>query len=288
MSEQDWTALSQLSRGFSERVEPEVVDAEAGHYLTERFAYRMSELNRAVESANGQVHEYLVSFEAAHELITVVAGSMETLIIKGHLPMTGLRMDIGPGQDLRRAELATFGDDPFHSGGGVLFVRGPDIHRASFTQPATTIVGQGLTNQIARRWWSRAGSFASKSRYPMKKAMAKRTQATRELLRTQEALRRRGGAGEPVAQLVKKPAQPSGAEVPLALIASPHRDEVQSGTEPHPKACHEPLSDLILPRACPKGDFALYCLYDKVTKNPANAGLSWIAGAGFEPATFGL
>jgi hypothetical protein len=127
MSEQDWTALSQLSSSFSKRVKQEVVDAEAGHYLTERFAYRMSELHRAVESANGQVHEYLVSFEATHELITVVAGFMETLIIKGHLPLIEpYRMDIGPGQDLRRAELATFGDDPFHSGGGVLFVRGPD------------------------------------------------------------------------------------------------------------------------------------------------------------------
>jgi hypothetical protein len=127
MSEEDWTALIRLSSRFSERVKHEVVDAEAGHYLTERFAYRMSELTRAVESAEGRVSEYLVSFEATHELITVVAGFMETLIIKGHLPLIEpYRMDIGPGQDLRRAELATFGDDPFHNGGGVLLVSGPD------------------------------------------------------------------------------------------------------------------------------------------------------------------
>jgi hypothetical protein len=127
MSEQDWAALNKISSDFSQRVKQEVVDAEAGHYLTERFAYRMSELDRAVESAEGQPREYLASFAATHELITVVAGFMETLIIKGHLPLiTPYRMDIGPGRDLRRAELATFGDDPFHSGGGVLFVEGPD------------------------------------------------------------------------------------------------------------------------------------------------------------------
>jgi len=73
------------------------------------------------------VRQYLAAFEAIHELITVVAGFMETLIIKGHLPLvTPYRMDIGPGQNLRLAELATLGDDPFHNGGGVLFVQGPD------------------------------------------------------------------------------------------------------------------------------------------------------------------
>jgi hypothetical protein len=127
MGEPDWDALNRISSDFSARVKREVVDAEAGHYLVDRFAYRMRELRRAVESTDGQVRQYLAAFEAVHELITVVAGFMETLIIKGHLPLiTPYRMDIGSGNDLRRAELATLGDDPFHSGGGVLFVQGPD------------------------------------------------------------------------------------------------------------------------------------------------------------------
>jgi hypothetical protein len=48
------------------------------------------------------------------------------LIIKGYLPtIEPYRMDIGPGDELRQAELATFGDDPRHEGGGILYVEGP-------------------------------------------------------------------------------------------------------------------------------------------------------------------
>jgi hypothetical protein len=127
MSEEDWNALNELSARFAERVKHEVVDAEAGHLLLDRFTYRMSELERAVASAEGAVREYLLGFEAVHELITVLAGFLETVIIKGYLPLiVPYRMDIGPGDDLHQVELATFGDDPFHRGGGVLFVKGLD------------------------------------------------------------------------------------------------------------------------------------------------------------------
>jgi hypothetical protein len=128
MSEEDWTALKGVSADFYERMKKDVVNAEAGHYLVEKFAYRMRELTRVVSGADGAVGEYLAGFEAIHQLITVVAGFMETLIIKGHLPLIEpYRMDIGPGLDLRQVELATSGDDPFQRGGEVLFVRGPDV-----------------------------------------------------------------------------------------------------------------------------------------------------------------
>jgi cell fate (sporulation/competence/biofilm development) regulator YlbF (YheA/YmcA/DUF963 family) len=128
MSDEDWVALKELSASFYERMKKDVVNAEAGHYLVEKFAFRMRELTSVVSAAEGAVGEYLASFEAVHQLITVVAGFMETLIIKGYLPLIEpYRMDIGPGLDLRQVELATIGDDPFQRGGEVLFVRGPAV-----------------------------------------------------------------------------------------------------------------------------------------------------------------
>jgi cell fate (sporulation/competence/biofilm development) regulator YlbF (YheA/YmcA/DUF963 family) len=128
MSEEDWAALKELSARFYERMKKEVVNAEAGHFLVEKFAFRMRELTRAVSAAEGAVGDYLAGFEAVHQLITVVAGFMETLIIKGYLPLIDpYRMDIGAGLDLRQVELAAIGDNPFQRGGEVLFVRGPDV-----------------------------------------------------------------------------------------------------------------------------------------------------------------
>lgn len=127
MSDDDWNALIQLSAGFAERVTDDVVDAKAGDLLLDRFTYRMSELEQAVARAEGAVREYLAAFEAVHKLITFLAGFLETVITKGYLPsISPYRMDIGPGHDHRQVELATFGDDPFHRGGGVFFVKGPD------------------------------------------------------------------------------------------------------------------------------------------------------------------
>lgn len=127
MGEKDWTALKGLSANFSKLMKNDVVNAEAGSYLVEKFAFRMRELTRLVSTSEGAVGDYLTSFEAVHQLITVVAGFMETLIIDGHLPLVEpYRMDIGPGLELRQVEIATRGDDPFQRGGEVLYVRGQD------------------------------------------------------------------------------------------------------------------------------------------------------------------
>ncbi len=51
---------------------------------------------------------------------------------------------------------------------------------------------------------------------------------------------------------------------------------------------NRPLSDLTLPQSLPYGRSAPCCLYDNKLKGPHSRAFSPIAGAGFEPATFGL
>lgn len=73
----------------------------------------------------------------------------------------------------------------------------------------------------------------------MKKATAKQTRA----------------AGEPVDQLIEKPAQPPGRGGPGSYWSHrPHRDESAERDGPS-QGLHEPLSDLILPQSLPQGRF---------------------------------
>jgi hypothetical protein len=126
LSEDHRRTLSELSKQFAARVEDDAVTEAAGDLLIARFQYRVAELEMIVSSAEGAVAEYLSAFEAVDELMTVVAAFIETLLTSAAL-LEGApyRMDVGQGEDLRPVELAMRGDDPFHSPGIVLLVRGP-------------------------------------------------------------------------------------------------------------------------------------------------------------------
>jgi hypothetical protein len=101
-----------------------------------RFQYRLAELETIVNSAEGAVAEYLSAFEAVDELITVVAAFIETLVTSAALlEVEPYRMDVGQGDDLRPVELAVRGDDPFHSPGAVLLVRGPHAMMSGVVYP---------------------------------------------------------------------------------------------------------------------------------------------------------
>lgn len=126
LSDGDRRTLSELSKRFAARVEDDAVTEAAGDLLIARFQYRVAELETIVNSAEGAVAEYLSAFEAVDELITVVAALIDTLLTsEALLEAEPYRMDVGQGEDLRPVELAIRGDDPFHSPGAVLRVRGP-------------------------------------------------------------------------------------------------------------------------------------------------------------------
>jgi hypothetical protein len=127
LSESDVRVLSELSRVFAARVTEEALTEAAGDYVLDRFQYRVATLLEVVTSAEGAVAEYLAAFEAVDEVVTVVAALLETLLTSdGLLTIEPYRMDLGAGTDLRPAELAVRGDDPFHNPGTLLFVQGPN------------------------------------------------------------------------------------------------------------------------------------------------------------------
>jgi len=72
------------------------------------------------------VRDYWRAFDAVDQLITIVAGVMETLVVyDGLLAVEPYRLAIDGGTELRRVDFAVRGDDPFHNPGQVLLMDGP-------------------------------------------------------------------------------------------------------------------------------------------------------------------
>jgi len=136
LSDSDLHALSKLSKEFAARVGEDEVTEAAGHYVLDRFQFRVATLRELVASADGAVAEYLVAFEAIDEVITFVASLLETLLTsEGLLTVEPYRMALGAGIDLRAVELATRGDAPLHNPGTLLFVKGPDQILSGLVHP---------------------------------------------------------------------------------------------------------------------------------------------------------
>jgi hypothetical protein len=126
LSQADLAALAELGRQFVTRVSDDAVDDGAGAYSLARYQYRDAVLAEIVTQAQGSVAEYLQAFEAADELITIVAAFLETVITTDQLlEVEPYRMAVGAGADVRSVDLAVRGDDPMLNPGETLLVRGP-------------------------------------------------------------------------------------------------------------------------------------------------------------------
>jgi hypothetical protein len=119
----DLRLLDEMGQVFERDVRDEVVDREAGSRSQARFEYRMARLEELVSSAAGPVRQYLDAFERVHDLITVIAGLIETLVTSDGLqPLSPYRMDVGGGDDLRPVTLAAAVENPFINCGQAVFI----------------------------------------------------------------------------------------------------------------------------------------------------------------------
>lgn len=98
----DKKRLSEVSKGFRERTLEDVVEAESGDLMMANYQYRQAVLAEMVGSCEGRVLEYLRSFEEVDELITLIATTMEVVIMESRLTRLELRrLDLGPGLESR-------------------------------------------------------------------------------------------------------------------------------------------------------------------------------------------
>lgn len=115
--------LEELGQTFERDVRDEIVDEEAGSRSQARFEYRMARLEELVASTDGNVRQYLDAFESVHDLVTVIAGLIESLVVSDGLePLSPYRMDVGAGDDLRPVTLAAEAGNPFINCGQALFI----------------------------------------------------------------------------------------------------------------------------------------------------------------------
>lgn len=123
LEERDMRLLDEMGHAFEHDVRDEVVDQEAGSRSQARFEYRMARLEELVSSVAGPVRQYLDAFEEVHDLITVLAGLVETLVASDGLqPLGPYRMDVGDGDDLRPVTLAADVANPFINCGQAVFI----------------------------------------------------------------------------------------------------------------------------------------------------------------------
>lgn len=123
LDEHDVRLLGEMGQAFERDVRDEVVDREAGARSQARFEYRMARLEEVVSSATGSIRQYLDAFEEVHDLITVIAGLIETLVTSDGLqPLSPYRMDVGDGDDLRPVTLAASVANAFINCGQAVFI----------------------------------------------------------------------------------------------------------------------------------------------------------------------
>jgi hypothetical protein len=98
----DRQRLSDLNRDFRARTVEEVVDAESGELMMANYQYRQAVLAEMVGSCEGRVLEYLRSFEEVDELITLIATTIEVVIMQSELTRLEMRrLDLGMGLEAR-------------------------------------------------------------------------------------------------------------------------------------------------------------------------------------------
>jgi cell fate (sporulation/competence/biofilm development) regulator YmcA (YheA/YmcA/DUF963 family) len=98
----DKRRLSDLNKEFRTRTREEVVDAESGELMMANYQYRQAVLAEMVGSCEGRVLEYLRSFEEADELITLIATTIEAVIMESKLTRLEMRrLDLGRGLEAR-------------------------------------------------------------------------------------------------------------------------------------------------------------------------------------------
>ncbi len=123
LSKEDRKHLSQLSKDFRAAVADDIVDREAGDLILARYRYRIAVLEEHVASASGRTLDYLRAFEEVDELITFVAGLMQTVLIDGGIAkITADRIDLGHGLDLIPADVLVRPDNPFLNPGEVVCI----------------------------------------------------------------------------------------------------------------------------------------------------------------------
>jgi cell fate (sporulation/competence/biofilm development) regulator YmcA (YheA/YmcA/DUF963 family) len=94
--------LSDLNKEFRARTREEVVDAESGELMMANYQYRQAVLAEMVGSCEGRVLEYLRSFEEVDELITLIATTIEAVIMESKLTRLEMRrLDLGRGLEAR-------------------------------------------------------------------------------------------------------------------------------------------------------------------------------------------
>jgi hypothetical protein len=123
LNERDMRFLDEMGEAFERDMRDEVVDQEAGSRSQARFEYRMARLEELVSSTAGPIRHYLDAFERVHDLITVLAGLIESLVASDGLqPLSPYRMDVGSGDDLRPVTLAAAVANPFINCGQAVFI----------------------------------------------------------------------------------------------------------------------------------------------------------------------
>lgn len=98
----DKRRLSDLNKEFRARTLEEVVHAESGELMIANYRYRRAVLTEMVGSCEGRVLEYLRSFEEVDELITLIATTIEVVIMESKLTRLEMRrLDLGLGLEAR-------------------------------------------------------------------------------------------------------------------------------------------------------------------------------------------